>query len=166
MLLLTLCSASCLGAEPRGNPPSLVLAQIRRDPFKFNFSAKSHIPVGTNIAGFVVVSFTPKIERRMLPSGQETTTDVSELRIKRGEKTITLVAGSAQYADYVIHFVHRNDGTRFAVRPGERFAPQEGRTLEVLNVNTQQVSCTLLDTGTGEKFTLRKDQEAQPEPPR
>jgi hypothetical protein len=132
------------------------LVRIVRDPFSLRFGAKSDIPIGTNMHGFVVVKLTPKFEKKKLPSGDYATVDVSELTLKRGDRSITLIKGRrGNYDEHVVYLVDQPSGKQYVIRTGNEITIRS-RRLRLREVDVKQLNCILEDVKSGKMFTIRQ----------
>jgi len=160
-IALLACLTSCATAEPQPGPPELALVKIVRDPFSLKFDGKTNLPIGTNVHGFVMAKLTPKFKKLMLPGGGERTIDVSEIELKRGDKTITLVKGHrAPYVEPFVQLIDPSTQATYFIGPREEFVIGS-RRLRLREVNVKELNCTLEDTKSGEQFIIRR--MAQPE---
>ena len=160
-MALLLCASGCAMVEPESVPPDLALVRILKVPSMLEFNATSHLSVGTNIAGFVVLAFAPKVEKKILRSGEEVTVDVSTLTVKRGYTTINLVRNRpVGYVAYTIHLVDQSDGKNYTVCT-EQDITIGSRRLRLREVNVKELNCTLEDLESGEQFTIKR--MAQPD---
>jgi hypothetical protein len=156
IIILVIAAVGSAVAQSASTSPSLAVVKIVADPFSLMFNKASDLPVGSNWNGFVAVTFTPKVEERTLPNGSTGKVDVSELTLKRGDKTITLVKGRrVTYTEYIVHLVDRTDAKPYSVRTGSEMTVGS-RTLRLRDVNVKKLSCTLIDVATGETYTITR----------
>ncbi len=161
VIVLILGMASLSTAQPETNSSGLILVRINTEPYLLGFGGKTNITIGTEIDGFVVLAFTPKFEKRVLPSGEQIDVDVSELELKRGDKTITLRKGTrVGYEKHSVQLIDPSDGKNYMIRTGEE-AAIGSRRLRLLDVNTKQQTCILENVDTHDKSTIKRI----PQPP-
>jgi hypothetical protein len=160
-IVMILSLAGCGTAPPETRASDLALVKIKTESYSLGFGGKTNITAGTEIDGFVVLSFTPKFQKRTLPDGKEVTVDISELRLKRDDKTITLVKNQRMdYNEYIVHLVDKSDGKNYLVRT-EQEITIGSRRMRLRETNVKESSCTLEDLKSGELFTIKR--MAQPE---
>jgi hypothetical protein len=146
------------------NRTALVLVNITQEPFAFKFNSKSEIPIGTNIHGFVVVGFTPKFQKMQNSSGADITVDVSELTLKRGDRTITISRGeTTPFLESTAHFIDKAENKDISMQTGDDVSVG-GHKLRLLEVNVTEFRCKLEDVKSGEQFTIKR--MVQPTVPR
>lgn len=161
-IALLTCLSGCATADGPTDVLQLALIDIARKPYSLAFDDESEIPIGTNFHGFVAVKFTPKFEKKKLPSGEFITVDVSELTLKRGDKLITLVKGRrVPYAEHSVHMVDTTTGKEYGFRTGEEIEIGS-RRLRLRDVNVKEQNCTLVDVKTGDQFTITRMAQHQP----
>lgn len=159
---LLACLSGGAAAEPQPAPLRLALVKIMSDPFKLKFDGKSDIPTWTNRNGFVAFKFTPKYKMIELPSGRFTKVDVSELTLKRGDKTIVLITGrSVMYEEHIVHLSDLSDQKKYSVGTGQEISVGT-RRLRLREVNVKKLNCTLVDIESGEEFIIKRMAQQSP----
>jgi hypothetical protein len=157
MLTVMILSLAGWGiAQSESGPADLALVGITSEPYSLGFRGRTNIVVGTEIGGFVVVAFRPKFEKRVLPSGEHSDVDVSELVLKRGDRLITIRKNQrVEYVEYIVRLVDPSDGGHYTIRMGEEITIAS-RKLRLREVNAEQKTCTLEDTESGKRFTVKR----------
>ena len=141
-------------AQQPSSASHLTLINVKSIPFSLRFDSPDDWPLGTNKRGFIAEKFTPKYTSRVDADGSKTEVDVSELTIKRGDRTITLVKGvGVRYEEYEVELGNILTQDRYTLRLGEAIDIQ-GRQLRLISVNLDQRSCTLEDVDSLSAFPL------------
>ena len=150
------CVTGCVAAQPEQSAPQLAVVRILVEPFSLGFHRGSDFPIGSNWNGFVAVKFTPKVKMKTLPDGNTGEIDVSELTLKRGDETITLVKDErVPFVELIADLVDQSGGTTFMVKKHSEVSVGS-RRLRVRDVSAKNVTCTLEDVTSGEQFIITK----------
>ena len=153
VIALLTCLSGCATAKPEA--PHLSIAKIEGEKFSLKYEGKTDLPIGTNVRGFVVTKLTPKFKMRTIAGGRQVNVDLSELTLKREDKTIILIKGQrALFIEYIIHLSNLDDMKEYSVRIGEEIDIGL-RTLRLREVNVEKQNCELEDVKSGEQFTIK-----------
>jgi hypothetical protein len=151
-LLITACG--CAAAETES--PNLVLDRITCEQWGLVYKGKKDISMGATINGFTVTKFTPKSVDRTLPNGKTVKMDISELTLKRWNKTIILVKGrNARYNEYTVHLINQSTKSTSALKIGDKIEIG-ARSLRLLKINAKEHNCTLEDINSGKLFIIKQ----------
>lgn len=112
--------------------------------------------LGEEIDGFQLMTFNLNVTTgaTAVAGGRE---DRSELVLKKGERTITLIVGQdKKYDDYTCHFRFRLTDTAIRCKVGDTFELRPGRTYEAMRVDTASDSVVIGRAGDGVEFIVGK----------
>ncbi|MDD4872926.1 MAG: hypothetical protein PHR77_20420 [Kiritimatiellae bacterium] len=156
VIILTLLTGAFVVAEDR-NLPTLTLNSISKEPFLIHWNTKRDIQVGTNLLGFVVTKVTPKTGKMNILN-KEITVDRTEATLQRGSRIFTLVRGEElPFNDYFVNLTSGNQDKSFKVRLDDTFVV-DNRTFRLVSVNTQNVTCVVVDIKSKQEITIQKKQ--------
>ena len=159
VIALLVCLSGCTSVKSA--PPRLAIVKIQSKRFVLKYDGKTDLSIGTNLHGYVVTKLSPKFKMQTSPGGTHFKDDMSELTLKRGDKTIILVKGRPRlHVEFVVHLSDLTDQRQYSVRTGKaiNIGP---RTLRLREVNVKKQNCELEDVKSGELFTIKR--MAQPQ---
>lgn len=139
----------------RATVPRLELTEIKALPKSLGFSNRTNLTVGATVDGFVIEKVTPKTEKKVLPNGKTITIDVSELTLKLGEKTITLVKGRREVLEEKAVYLRDKSDKRYILTMGDEFNIGK-RNLRLAWIGYTGSHCVLTDVESGESFTIKR----------